>query len=109
MDSSRDNGDVTVVISCFDYGRYLAEAVESALGQKGGAPHVIVVDDGSTEPTTLEVLGRLPPEVEVLVRRIAASAQPATQALPASRRRSSSSSTRTTASVQTRWRYCARR
>ena len=42
--------DVTVVISCFNYGRYLAEAVESALGQEGGAPQVVVVDDGSTEP-----------------------------------------------------------
>jgi glycosyltransferase involved in cell wall biosynthesis len=52
-DSSRDNGDVTVVISCFNYGRYLGEAAGSALGQTGGAPHVIVVDDGSTEPATL--------------------------------------------------------
>jgi glycosyltransferase involved in cell wall biosynthesis len=65
-DSSRGNGDVTVVISCFDYGRYLVEAVESALGQQGGAPRLVVVDDGSTEPATLEVLDGLPPEVEVV-------------------------------------------
>jgi glycosyltransferase involved in cell wall biosynthesis len=58
--------DVTVVIACFNYGRYLVEAVESALAQHGGSPRVVVVDDGSTEPTTLEVLDRLPPEVEVV-------------------------------------------
>jgi glycosyltransferase involved in cell wall biosynthesis len=65
-DSSRDNGDVTVVISCFNYGRYLLEAVESALRQSGGAPRVVVVDDGSTEHSTLEVLEGLPREVEVV-------------------------------------------
>src|SRR5262245_4809478 len=65
-DSSRDNADVTVVVSCFNYGRYLVEAVESALRQKGGAPRVVVVDDGSTDPGTLDVLERLPPEVEVV-------------------------------------------
>jgi glycosyltransferase involved in cell wall biosynthesis len=58
--------DVTVVVTCFDYGRYLAEAVGSALAQEGGAPHVVVVDDGSTDPETLAVLERLPPEVTVV-------------------------------------------
>ena len=60
------NSDVTVVVTCFNYGRYLREAVDSALGQEGGAPQVVVVDDGSTEPGTLEALGQLPPEVEVV-------------------------------------------
>jgi glycosyltransferase involved in cell wall biosynthesis len=50
--------DVTVVVPCFNYGRYLGEAVESALRE--GA-RVIVVDDGSTEP-----LPELPPEVKVI-------------------------------------------
>lgn len=54
------------MITCFNYGRFLAEAVGSALGQVGGAPKVVVVDDGSTEPDTIEALERLPPEVEVL-------------------------------------------
>lgn len=38
--------DVTVVIACFNYGRFLREAVDSAVRE--GA-RVIVVDDGSTE------------------------------------------------------------
>jgi glycosyltransferase involved in cell wall biosynthesis len=60
------NRDTTVVITCFNYGRFLPDAVTSALGQSGGAPRVIVVDDGSTEPDTLAALDRLPPEVELL-------------------------------------------
>jgi glycosyltransferase involved in cell wall biosynthesis len=59
------NDDITVVITCFDYGAFLAESVHSALAQRGGEPRVIVVDDGSTEERTLEELDRLPPRVTV--------------------------------------------
>jgi glycosyltransferase involved in cell wall biosynthesis len=55
---------VTVVIPCFNYGRYVGEAVRSALEQSGGPPHVIVVDDGSTEPETASAIDALPDEVE---------------------------------------------
>jgi glycosyltransferase involved in cell wall biosynthesis len=58
--------DTTAVVACFNYGAYLNEAVESLLGQEGGAPHVIVVDDGSTDPRTHEVIAALPPSVEVV-------------------------------------------
>jgi glycosyltransferase involved in cell wall biosynthesis len=51
-----DNDDVTAVIACFNYGRYLGEAVASVRGQ--GA-RVIVVDDGSTEPETRSKLDEL--------------------------------------------------
>jgi len=60
------NRDVTVVIACFNYGRYVGEAVASALGQEGGPTQVIVVDDGSDDPKTLAVLDRLPAGVEVI-------------------------------------------
>lgn len=50
--------DVTVVIANFNYGRYLREAVDSALGERA---NVVVVDDGSTEP-----LPELPAEVDLL-------------------------------------------
>jgi glycosyltransferase involved in cell wall biosynthesis len=62
------NDDITVAIPCFNYGRYVHEAVESALGQEGGPPRVVVVDDGSTEPDTHRALERLPEGVR-LVRR----------------------------------------
>jgi glycosyltransferase involved in cell wall biosynthesis len=64
MTGSR-HSDVTVVVTCFDYGRFLRDAVDSALGQEGGAPRVVVVDDGSKDPDTLRALERLPPEVLV--------------------------------------------
>lgn len=54
------NHDITVVITCFNYGAYLPEAVKSALEQEGGPPHVIVVDDGSTDELTLSALDQLP-------------------------------------------------
>jgi glycosyltransferase involved in cell wall biosynthesis len=59
------NDDVTVVIACFDDGRFLEEAVASALEQEGGSPRVVVVDDGSTDPETVAVLERLPAGVSV--------------------------------------------
>jgi GT2 family glycosyltransferase len=60
------NDDVTVVIPCFGYGEFLAEAVGSALGQEGGAPRVIVVDDGAADARTLRALDDLPDGVELL-------------------------------------------
>jgi glycosyltransferase involved in cell wall biosynthesis len=62
----RENDDVTVAITCFNYGAFLATAVGSALTQAGGEPQVIVVDDGSTDAETLRELERLPPGVRLL-------------------------------------------
>jgi glycosyltransferase involved in cell wall biosynthesis len=58
--------DTTAVVACFNYGAYIEEAVRSLLEQEGGAPHVVVVDDGSTDPATHAALLRLPGEVEVI-------------------------------------------
>lgn len=60
------NDDITIVITCFDYGTFLAESVHSALTQQGGEPRVIVVDDGSSDARTLEELDRLPSHVELV-------------------------------------------
>ena len=48
---------VTVVIPCFNHGRYVGEAIESALGQTWPDVEIIVVDDGSTDDTA-DVVGR---------------------------------------------------
>src|SRR4029078_3405249 len=42
---------VSVVIPCYNQGRYLGEAIESARRQTHEAVEVIVVDDGSTDDT----------------------------------------------------------
>ena len=54
---------VTAVVTCFNYGRFLAEAVDSVRSQ--GA-RVVVVDDGSTDPGTHTALDGLPDDVEVI-------------------------------------------
>lgn len=60
MDTGLDstNGEITAVIANYNYGRYLREAVDSALAE--GA-RVVVVDDGSTEPVP-----ELPEQVELI-------------------------------------------
>lgn len=63
------HADVTVVIANHDYGAYLPEAVDSALVQGDPSPHVAVVDDGSTDPATLDALDALAkrdPDVELI-------------------------------------------
>jgi glycosyltransferase involved in cell wall biosynthesis len=60
------NDHITVVISCFNYGEFLAEAVMSLSRQGGGAPRIVVVDDGSTDPRTQQVLTELDDGVEVV-------------------------------------------
>jgi glycosyltransferase involved in cell wall biosynthesis len=48
---------VDAIISCHDYGRFLAEAIDSVLAQSYRNIKVVVVDDGSTDDTA-EVAAR---------------------------------------------------
>ena len=67
---------VSVIVPCHDYGRYLAEAVESLLVQDVPL-EVLVVDDGSTDDTlsVAEQLASRDPRVRVLAQPC--SGQPA--------------------------------
>jgi len=58
---------VSVVIPCYNYGAFVLEAVDSVLAQTLQEVDVTVVDGGSTDAATLEVLARLErPRTKVL-------------------------------------------
>jgi hypothetical protein len=58
---------VDIVIDNYDYGRFVAEAVESALAQTHPSVRVIAVDDGSGDESR-EVLARYAHRVDVVLK-----------------------------------------
>ena len=59
---------VSAVIPTFNYGRYVRDAVRSVLAQSYGPIECIVVDDGSTDDTTL-VLGEFGDRIQVIRKK----------------------------------------
>ena len=58
---------VSVVIPCHNYGKYVWDAVGSVLAQTYSHTEVIVIDDGSTDTETIEILDRIQhPRVRVI-------------------------------------------
>lgn len=69
---------ISVLMPCFNHGDYIEEAIASVLNQTFGDAEIIVVDDGSTEPATIDRLRTLDlPRTRVLHTR--------NQGLPAAR------------------------
>jgi glycosyltransferase involved in cell wall biosynthesis len=65
----RDAPLVTVVIPCFNYGAFVAEAVDSVLAQTFRDLEIIVVEGGSTDGTTRPIVAALrDPKVRILFR-----------------------------------------
>jgi glycosyltransferase involved in cell wall biosynthesis len=56
---------VSIVILCHNYGRFLGEAIESALAQTYSNLEILVLDDGSTDES-LEVAARYADQVRIL-------------------------------------------
>jgi glycosyltransferase involved in cell wall biosynthesis len=64
---SPDEPTVSIIIPCFNYGRFLAEAIESALEQTHAPLEVIVIDDGSSDDS-FDVASRFVPAIQVLTQ-----------------------------------------
>lgn len=56
---------ISVIVTCFNYGRYVAGAIQSALQQTYPRVEVIVVNDGSTDDS-LEVIGCFADRVSII-------------------------------------------
>jgi glycosyltransferase involved in cell wall biosynthesis len=54
-----DSPEVSVVIPCFNHGSFLLEALESLRDLSDVPLEIIIVDDGSTDPETIEILREL--------------------------------------------------
>jgi glycosyltransferase involved in cell wall biosynthesis len=48
----KDNPLISILLNNYNYGRFLQEAIDSALNQTYSPTEVIVVDDGSTGQLT---------------------------------------------------------
>jgi glycosyltransferase involved in cell wall biosynthesis len=59
---------VSIVINNFNYAEFVGEAIESALGQRGTATEVIVVDDGSTDDSP-DLIRRYEPHVRTVLKQ----------------------------------------
>ena len=67
---------VSVIIPCYDQGRWLRECLDAVAAQTYGAVETIVVDDGSTERETIGVLDELASGDRVEVVRLAENGGP---------------------------------
>ena len=75
---------ISIPILCHNYGRFLAEAIESALAQTHPNVEVTVWDDGSTD-STRDVAARYAPDVDLVSQENAGVVRTANRAVEAAR------------------------
>jgi glycosyltransferase involved in cell wall biosynthesis len=57
---------ISILMPCFNHGAFIGEAIDSVRSQSWQDFEIIVVDDGSTDSATVDVLSRLPSPIRVL-------------------------------------------
>ncbi len=62
----RESELISVIIPCYDQGRYIMSAIESVQTQSYAHCEIIVVDDGSKDPLTISILNQLQDGVQVI-------------------------------------------
>jgi glycosyltransferase involved in cell wall biosynthesis len=67
---------VSVIVPCFNHGRYLEDCLESIARQTYPAIETIVVDDASYDPETVALIGRLGKDADVQVVRLPVNSGP---------------------------------
>jgi glycosyltransferase involved in cell wall biosynthesis len=65
---SASSPTVSIVLTCYNLGRYLDEAVASVEAQTYRDFELIIVDDGSTDPATVEAVARYRPPQALAIR-----------------------------------------
>lgn len=61
---------ISVIIPCFNYGRFIQETIDSVINQTYKNWEIIIVDDGSTDELTLNLLHKLNDEKFIRVKFI---------------------------------------
>ncbi len=64
--AASEHADITAIVPCHEQGGFLGDSVGSLLGQEGGSPGIVVVDDGSRGAETRRALASLPAQVQVV-------------------------------------------